>query len=344
MSGLYDVHAHQVGDDLIDALRTNGGAYDIEIRAEANGRERAIIGGRPAALPFLPKLSNVDERLARMDGAGIGRQLLASWMDLAGYHLPSRSTQWLCRAQNQTLAALAQSRPERFSAAAMVPLQDPAAAASEVRFAAETLGMTAVQIGTNIEGRMLDDPELDPFWAAVAETGIPVIVHPAELGGSEQSRRYFLHILVGNPAETTAAAAALIFGGVVERFPDLRFLLVHGGGFIPYQIGRLERGFVAAPPQYKAKATLPPSSFLNAFFFDTIVHDARALRYLIDTVGASQVVVGSDYPFPLQDLDPGATLARVATSDEQVAIAGQNATQRFCCHTVMPQHTPEGRA
>jgi aminocarboxymuconate-semialdehyde decarboxylase len=329
MSELFDVHAHYVSPALIERLAQEGAEYGIAI-ADEGGRRRAIVGGRPAALPFLPKLSDVVERLAWMDGCGIRRQLVASWMDLAGYHLPAPAGAWFARAQNESLAAFVASHRERFSAAAMVPLQDPVAAAAEVRHAVRTLGLEAVQIGTSVAGRGLDDPAFDPFWAALVETNVPLIIHPAELEGSEQARRFFLHILVGNPSDTTAAAAALIFGGVLERFPALRVLLVHGGGFVPYQFGRLERGFSVAPPQYRAKSTRPPSAFLGNFFFDTIVHDHKALRYLVDTVGAERVLVGTDYPFPLQDLDPEATLAELSGA-ERTLIGSRNACEHFCC-------------
>ena len=320
-----DLHAHYVAPELIDSLARDGSRHGLAVREEAGGRRRAILGDRPAGLPFLPALSDVPGRLAWVDQAGVSRQLVAGWMDLAGYHLDPSAGRWLARLQNETLAGLARAHPERFVGAAMVPLQDPAGAAEELRHAVRDLGLRAVQIGTNVNERGLDEPELDPFWAAAEELGVPIVVHPAELGGPERMRRYFLHILVGNPSETTLAAGALLLGGVLERFPGLRFLLVHGGGFLPYQLGRLVRGFTAAPPAFRARATRSPDSFLPALYFDTIVHDARALRYLLDVVGVSQVVVGSDYPFPLQDPGPQASLKALrdlSAADRRAILSG----------------------
>jgi len=304
----FDLHAHYVAPELIEDLATHGARHGLSVREESAGHRRAILGDRPAGLPFLPALSDVSGRLAWADRAGVGRQLVASWMDLAGYHLDSAAGRWLARLQNETLAAFVRTHSDRFVGAATVPLQDPAGAAAELRYAVRELGLRAVQIGTSVNDRGLDEPELDPFWAAAQDLGVPVIVHPAELGGPDRLRRYFLHILVGNPSETTLAAGALLLGGVLERFPGLRVLLVHGGGFLPYQLGRLVRGFAAAPPAFRARATSPPDTFLPAIYFDTIVHDTRALRYLLDVVGVSQVVIGSDYPFPLQDAAPCASL------------------------------------
>lgn len=326
-TGAFDFHAHYIAPDLIAALARDGGAHGITVRDEPDGKRRAVLGGKPAGLPFLPGLSDLSARLAWAEKAGISRQLVAGWMDLAGYHLDPAAGAWLTRVQNETLSAFIKSQGGRFVGAAMVPLQDPAAAAAELRHAVGALGLQAVQIGTNINDKGLDEAEFDPFWAAVEETGVPVIVHPAELGGADRLRRYFMHILVGNPSETTLAAGALLLGGVLERFPSMKVLLVHGGGFLPYQLGRMVRGFTAAPPHFKARATRPPTAFFGSLFFDTILHDTRALRYMIDIVGPSQVVLGSDFPFPLQDPAPLATLAAVdgLSEADRAAILSGNA-------------------
>ncbi|HYY73930.1 MAG TPA: amidohydrolase family protein, partial [Solirubrobacterales bacterium] len=243
------------------------------------------------------------------------------------YHLDESAGAWLARQQNEALADLVRAHAERFVGAAMVPLQAPELAARELRHAIGALGLKAVQIGTNVDGKGLDEPELDVFWAAAQELGVPIIVHPAELGGPQRLRRYFLHILVGNPCETTLAAGGLLLGGALERFPDLRVLLVHGGGFLPYQLGRLVRGFTAAPPAFGAKATRAPNAFLRQLYFDTVLHDPRALGYLIATVGAGQVVVGTDYPFPLRDGDPRGSLGKLSdlTEADRAAIERENA-------------------
>ncbi|MCW5606409.1 MAG: amidohydrolase family protein, partial [Burkholderiales bacterium] len=156
----------------------------------------------------------------------------------------------------------------------------------------------------------LDAPAFDPFWKAAEELNVPVIVHPADLAVPPRLRRLFLHILVGNPSETTFAAAALLLGGVFDRFPKLRVLLVHGGGCVPYQFGRLARGRVAAPPFARGAAKLDLGRYTNNLYYDTVLHDDVALRYLIERAGASKVALGSDYPFPLRDPDPIKTINR----------------------------------
>ncbi|GHJ41711.1 amidohydrolase family protein [Streptomyces sp. TS71-3] len=319
-----DVHAHHVGTHAIERIRDEGADHQVRlVTREVAGKPvtRVEVAGRPSGLPLLPQLSDVAARLAWMDAAGVDVQLVAPWMDLAGYELPPDDGLWLARVQNDSAAALAAQ--DRFLPAAAVPLQHPGYAVAELRRAVTELGHVAVQIGARVNDLGLDDPSLDPFWDAADELGVPVIVHPAELDVPERSRRLFLHILVGNPSETTFAAAALLLGGVLERRPGLRVLLVHGGGFVPYQIGRLERGFTAAPVQFRAKGGRSPRDLLGQLFFDTVLHDDDALRHLLDFAGAERVLLGSDYPFPMRTDRPVEALDAVKPDGvEREAVLG----------------------
>jgi aminocarboxymuconate-semialdehyde decarboxylase len=302
-----DVHAHYVGADTLARIREDGARHGVRLVTQGPAT-RVEVAGRPSGLPLLPALSDVPARLAWMDAAGIDVQLTAPWMDLAGYELDGPSGLWLARVQNDSAAELARAHPGRFRAVAAVPLQDPAAAAGELRRAVTELGHAAVQIGARVGELGLDDAGLEVFWAAAEELDVPVIVHPAELDVPERSRRLFLHILVGNPSETTFAAAALLLGGVLERHPGLRVLLVHGGGFVPYQLGRLQRGFTAAPPALRARGSLSPRELTDRLFYDSVLHDPDELRHLVDFAGLEHTLLGSDYPFPMRLDDPVAAL------------------------------------
>ncbi len=299
-----DIHAHHVGRPLMDRINADGAQHGVKIVKGEDGATRIEVGGRLTGMPLIPPLNDEAARLKWMDEAGIDVQLLAGWMDLAGYHLPVASGQWFARAQNEALAAIVAARPDRYAAAAMVPLQDAGAAAAELRYAVQQLGHRAVQIGARVEEEGLDAPQFDAFWAAAQELNVPVIIHPADLAVPPRIRRLFLHILVGNPSETTFAAAALLLGGVFDRFPRLRVLLVHGGGCVPYQFGRIDRGRVTAPPMARGVVKNPLGQYANNLYYDTVLHDDAAFQYLIERVGSSQVALGSDYPFPLRDPDP----------------------------------------
>jgi aminocarboxymuconate-semialdehyde decarboxylase len=310
VSKVVDIHSHYVGEDAVRRIRDEGERHGVTIRESPDGPPRVDVGGRLTGLPLVPSLTSGELRQNWLELAGVDVQLVAGWMDLAGYHLPAEDGRWLAEVQNDAIAALVASAPDRYVAAAAVPLQDPEAAAKELDRAVTQLGHRAVQIGARIEETGLDDPALDPFWATAEQHGVPVVIHPAELSVPDRHRRLFLHILTGNPAETTHAAAAIMLGGVLDRFPRLRFVLVHGGGYLPYQIGRLERGAVAAPPPVRTRSARTPRGHLSSFYFDTVLHDDRALRYLAEVAGAGHVVLGSDYPFPMRDDSPVATVER----------------------------------
>lgn len=314
-----DVHAHYVGAGVAERIRAEGGGHGVRLIEGQGPAPRVEVAGRPSGLPLLPQLSDVPGRLAWMDAAGIDVQLVAPWMDLAGYELAPADGAWLAAVQNEELAALRRAHPDRFRTAAAVPLQHVELAVAELRRAVTELGHEAVQIGARVGELGLDDAALAPFWDAAEELGVPVIVHPAELELPERIRRLFLHILVGNPSETTFAAAALLLGGVLEAHPGLRVLLVHGGGFVPYQMGRLQRGFTAAPPPVRATGALSPRELLGQLSFDTVLHDPDALRQLIDFAGPGRVALGSDYPFPMRDDTPLRSLDAVRLEPAQRA-------------------------
>ena len=306
-----DMHAHHVGKPVVERVEAEGAAHGIGVDRAADGTARFAVGGRLTGMPILPTLIDDAARLAWMDKTGIDIQVVSGWMDLAAYHLPAEAGQWFARVQNEALAELVSRRSDRFEAAAMVPLQVPALAAEELRYAVRELGHRAVQIGARVEEEGLDAAGFDPFWRAAEELNVPVIVHPADINVPPRLRRLFLHVLVGNPSETTFAAAALLLGGVFDRFPRLRVLLVHGGGCVPYQFGRIGRGQVAAPAFARGVAKQNIGSYVSNLYFDTVLHDDAALRYLIERTGAAHVVLGSDYPFPIQDPDPVNSLMKL---------------------------------
>lgn len=298
-AGIIDLHAHHVARELIDAVRKDGGAHNVSLKTDDQKRTWVGLADRPANAPIAPGLSDIDARLAWMDAQGVGAQLLSGWMDLSAYNLSIEDAKWFTRLQNETLAAYVQAHPARFFGAAAVPLQGPHAAAAELEYAVKTLGMRAVQIGADVDGTTLDDASLDPFWEAASGLDVAIVIHPVDIGWSPHTRRYFMHISHGNPSATTAAAAALMLGGTLERFPKLRFLLVHGGGFLPYQFSRFERSWHVAPPANKPAAPHPPSHYVHQFYFDSMIHDAGALGFLARFAGPERVVFGSDYPFPM---------------------------------------------
>jgi aminocarboxymuconate-semialdehyde decarboxylase len=223
---------------------------------------------------------------------------------------------------NETLAAVVAEHPDRFRGLATVPLQSPEQAAAELRHAVGTLGMVGAEIATTVDGVELDDPGLEPFWAAAEELRCVVVVHPYASLKGRNVKRYALGNLIGNPAESTVSVGHVIFGGVLERHPELRLVFVHGGGFAPYQVGRWDRGYAADFQGAAGNLTRSPSEWLRALYFDTVLHSPDSLRFLLDTVGVEHVVLGSDYPFVMGEPEPVRALDALSDGDRQRILHG----------------------
>jgi aminocarboxymuconate-semialdehyde decarboxylase len=299
---IIDIHAHYVSPDLISEAQTNGTAYGVTIDTAENGRPRLTFPHNGAVLrPFLSELCDLKGRLSYLDGMGVDMQVVSAWTDMSGDDLaPEQGAKW-ARLQNDTLAADAKASGGRFEAMGTLPMQTAAGAILELEHIVKHLGMRSVEMGTNINGRDLDHPEFRPLWRRLAELDVLVLLHPPfRPVGLDRADDYFLNNLISYPVDTTIAAARLMFSGIISDLPDLKVCLAHGGGFLPYQIGRFDRGFVAHPACKKA-ITRSPLEFLRSFYFDTLTHNTAALDYLCATVGADRLVYGSDYPFEMLD-------------------------------------------
>jgi aminocarboxymuconate-semialdehyde decarboxylase len=256
---------------------------------------------------------------------------------LLRHDLPATDAIDYCRLMNDGLAAAAAGSAGRIHVLAAVPLQDPAAAAREVARAVEELGCLGAVIATNVAGRVeLDDPSLSPFWAVAEALGALVFIHPHDVAGVSRMRDYHLRNLVGNPLETTLGASRLIFGGVLDRHPGLRVLLAHGGGSLPWLTGRLDRGFQVRTECRTTSQT--PSRWAARFLYDTVLFDPRAVRMLVDAVGAHRVVLGSDFPFDMGDPDAVSTVERALDDPEaRREVLSGNADRILAAHN---RHAP----
>ncbi|MDR7419689.1 MAG: amidohydrolase family protein [Armatimonadota bacterium] len=273
-----------------------------------------------------PALCDVDALLADTDRAGISVRVISLPPFLLRHDLDPADGIVYSRAMNDGLRAVAASFRDRLRVLATVPLQAPAAAADELRRATLELGFVGAEIATNVAARMdLDALDLEPFWGAAESLGAIVLIHPHDVRGAERMHGYHLRNLIGNPLETAAAAACLVFGGVLARHPGLRIVLSHGGGAFPWLLGRLDRGF-AVRPECRTVET-PPSEWAKRFLYDSVVFDGRMLAALAAWVGADRVVVGTDFPFDMRDPDPvGVIQAAIPDRPAQEAILRGNAS------------------
>lgn len=324
---IVDVHVHYIAPAVFESLRRGGAGAGV--RLLPGDGIRLQVGDEAPTRPLLPALYTLDLHTKFFADRGIDRAVFGPLMDVAGYALPPAAGAAWSRMQNEALAAALAGLPGAHRGLATVPLQDPALAAAELMVAVRDLGLRGAMIDPNALGRPLGDAAFDPFWRAAADLQAPVVLHPFLLEAVERFGRHYLHNLVGYPFETTLAAAGLIMGGTLDRFPALDVVLVHGGGFLPYHIGRFDRAHQTRPEARVDGAGLP-SGYLRRFHYDTLVQRPDALGYLVRTVGHDRVVLGSDHPFWMGDPDPLRVVrdARLAAGEE-AAILGGNAARLF---------------
>jgi len=319
-----DIHAHILAEDTIRLLQRE--APKVAPKLSQVGDQFGTLDVAGNVYRNFPRGGwDLEHRLADMTAAKVDVQVLSVCPQTFLYGQPPALASVFARIQNEQLAKLAKSRPDRFLAIATLPMQAPKQAAEELRHAMSVLGLRGAQIGSNVAGKNLDDPELEPVWATAAELDAFILVHPIGVAGAERLSSYYLTNLIGNPLDTTIAAACLTFSGVLERYPGLKFCLAHGGGFVPYQAGRFVHGWhVREEP--KKKLGRPPTDSLKRLYFDTIVHSKEALEFLVGSAGADRVLLGSDYPFDM-GMPDGVLQVRglsIAAS-EQAAILRENA-------------------
>jgi aminocarboxymuconate-semialdehyde decarboxylase len=310
-----DVHTHILPEKLPDFRKKPGGERFVQIEHHAPGRARMMINGSL----FREIESNswdVETRLSECDAAGVGVQVLSTVPVMFSYWAEPETALELARRLNGHIAGIVAEHPERFAGLGTIPMQKPDLAIREMERCVRALGLSGVEIGSNVNGANLDSPELFPIFEAAQSLGAAVFIHPWEMAGRERMTRYWLPWLVGMPAEASLAICSLVFGGVLERLPKLRIAFAHGGGAFPATIGRIERGFVARPDLCAVSNDVSPREYLKRIYLDSLVHDPLMLRYLVDLMGPERIALGSDYPFPLGEPQPGALIDLCGFSEE----------------------------
>ncbi len=250
-------------------------------------------------------------RKDQCDAAGVSVQVISTIPVMFSYWAKPQNGLAVARFLNDHVAEVVAADPKRFVGLGTLPLQAPDLAVQELQRCAG-LGLAGVQIGTNVNGAQLSEPALFPVFQACDALGLAVFIHPWGMMGHADMTKYWLPWLVGMPAEASAAICSLIFGGVFERLPNLRVCVAHGGGAFPFTLGRVQHGFEARPDLCAVDNARAPADYAGRFWVDSLVHDARALRFLLDVVGEDKIAIGSDYPFPLGEARPGALVESLA--------------------------------
>jgi aminocarboxymuconate-semialdehyde decarboxylase len=329
---IIDMHTHFVSRNYIDlAERDPESAGAMLVRDETGALSLEPIGSQLplGRAPLLPGIYDIEAKIRAMDALAVGVSAIAPPTFMFYYWAQPEAAIRIARIQNDGLAAVCQAYPERLVGLATVPLQAPELAVAELDRAIGELGLRGVEIGTSVNGLDLDHAVLLPFFERVQALNVPVFVHPnaCAIAGGRASKYYFQNA-IGFLLDTTLAIGSLIFGGVLERLPDLKLYFGHGGGFVPYQIGRLDHVGRVRP---ECAGLLPrlPSDYLRHLYFDSLTHSDQALAYLVSLVGSDHVVLGTDHPFDMGDYQAVDSVRSMAglTGADRDAILGGNAAR-----------------
>jgi aminocarboxymuconate-semialdehyde decarboxylase len=250
-----------------------------------------------------------DIRIKDCNRHKVDMQVLSTVPVMFNYWAKPEHTLDLCKILNDHIAGVVNDYSGRFSGLGTLPMQSKRLSIKELERCIKDLGLAGVEIGTHIHGKNLDDESLFEVFEAAQELGAAVFIHPWDMLGKERMSKYWTPWLVGMPAELALAICSMIFGGVFERLKKLRVCFAHGGGSFPFTIGRIEHGFNVRPDLVATKNKIKPRKYLGKFYLDSLVHDQSALRFLIELIGEDKVIMGSDYPFPLGEHEPGKLIA-----------------------------------
>lgn len=301
---IIDYHSHYLAREHFNMHTKTPAGRIVGARTSGDGASAILeANGNPLGTACNPEdFYHLATRLERMEPSGVDMQVLSPppfmcFTEIAG----AEATRFL-REQNEAIATAVRRYPNSFRGLGVAPVQDAESAVTEIEYLMDTLQLEGIEILTHIMGKNLDAPDLDPVWQALNARAAIVFLHPNYVLGMERLTKYYLLNLLGNPVETAQALASLMFGGVLDRFPRIRFLAAHGGGVAPYLIGRWQHAAHVRPEL--AHLATSPLDLLRHMYADTIVHGAPELRYLIETVGAEHIALGTDFPFDMGVQDP----------------------------------------
>jgi len=321
-----DIHAHRECGPAAEMMRPEaervgrvGLSYGSALTKEVNRQQVADLR---------PKMESLEERLADMDRMGVDVQAVSIAPYQTYYWAESAIGSEVARLINNELAATVAAHPDRLIGLGTVPLQDTEAAVAELERCVGELGFRGLEVGTNVSGEDLSSARLEPFWARVEELGAVVFVHSTGFTHPDRITDHYLINVIGHPLEGTLAAARLIFDGVMERYPALKIVMAHGGGYLPAYAARMDHAY-RARRDVREGLPRPPGSYLRQFYFDTMVFEPDQLGFLIGKYGADHILLGTDYPYDMGEQDPLGLIGRVAGLSRQdaTAIAGDNAAR-----------------
>jgi aminocarboxymuconate-semialdehyde decarboxylase len=314
-----DIHSHLLPPVYRDAARRDGNPYGAHVELNADTGQEEIVIPPNGRYRLVDQVIDPEAKIAELDRFGLDMAVVSPPAYAVHHELVGPPATEHARMLNDGMAAIQARYGSRLRSMAMLPLQEPELALAELDRVVEDHGIRAVMILANIDGKNLDEPAYRPVFARLAERGIFIFIHALLTSGIERINRYRLFNAIGNPLDDTIAIYSLIYGGILEDYPNLKVCVAHGGGQAPYIVGRIDRGW-RIHDSVRKQIPKPPSAYLPMLYYDTILHDQHALRYLSEVVGTSQLMVGSDCPYHLIDMgdpDPVGTVGAMNVSDEE---------------------------
>lgn len=299
-----DIHTHILPKNWPDLKERYGYGGFVQLEHHKCDCARMMVDGK-----FFREVQDncwsPEVRMKDCDHHGVHVQVLSTVPIMFNYWAKPEDTLDLSRFLNDHIAEVVERYPTRFVGLGTLPMQSPKLAIQELERCVKELGLAGVQIGSHINDWNLNDENLFEVFAAAEELGAAVFVHPWDMVGKEKMQKYWMPWLVGMPAESSLAICSMIFGGVLERLPNLRIAFAHGGGSFPATLGRIEHAYEVRPDLMRVDNPHHPRKYLEQIYLDTLVHDPKMLEYLVDLMGPEKLALGTDYPFPLGELEPG---------------------------------------
>ena len=320
-----NVHSHFMSLDVVKELEVNKKDYGVKV--ERNNGNIRLKFPTTTSLNLFPEMTDLKIRREHERIAGIEKNILSTWTALYGYDLEKDQLIEFSRLVNSGLSNEASKYPGEFNLLATLPLPYGKEAAEELSYFVKEKGFVGGMINTNVTGLNLDSSLFLPLWEMAEKLDVPIMLHPTAPTLCGRLDKYYLKNLIGNPTDTTIAATSLIFGGIMDRFPNLKVILVHGGGYFPYGIGRFDQGYDLRS-ETKVLAKHQPSKYLQRFFYDTITYRPGILKYLLETVSTDNVLLGTDVPFDMEPVDSVGMVKQVVGKDATKVLSG-NAMRIF---------------
>lgn len=321
-----DIHSHVVPGRVVDRIAQSPAEFLARIDDGPDGA-RKVVHEQGYVYPLFDEFHDPQAKLESMDRKGIDISVISPAPPMFYYWADVDLAERMARLVNDGVADMVSANPARLRGMATVPMQHPDAAIAEMERVVREYGFKAIEIGTSVEGAQLAEERFRPVLKRAQDLGLFVFAHPYYVGAKSGLESYYLTNLIGNPLDTTVMVANLMYSGVLDELPELRICLAHGGGFTPYQLGRLVHGHKVRPETRRSSQS-SPRDLIRRFYFDSLVFDPGALRYLIDLIGADRVCIGTDSPFDMGDEHPDQTIASIPH------LTGQE-SHDVCCGTAL---------